>query len=120
MEIYDKTPVVLNTVDSQISKMISNGLDIDQIIISLDKKVSTFDKTLEEIPKEQSRYRLLYTHNRICQKRIKDFNFVKSLIDNFDVYSGFEVEKMFSLIKLKDKIGKEKFSVQFKIYSSTK
>lgn len=101
---YDKTEIVFKHIDTIIGSLIREGKNYDQILDSLDLKVEKFKKILKTCKKEETRYKFILTHNKVCEKRIFDFNYAKTLVSNYDEYETYSVDKMFKLIKLRDKI----------------
>jgi hypothetical protein len=112
IEKFNKTETVLRHIDNQIIRMISEGKSIDSIIIELQLKITKFETTIETCNKTEARYRYLYTHNKVCMKRILDLMYAKTLKSNYDEYSIYPNSKIFGLIKLRDKIVPEKFIVE--------
>ena len=99
----DKSRVCFSHIDTQISSYIKNGKDIDSIILELKNKISKFETMLENISDSEPRYKFLMTHNLVCKKRISDFEFIMG-IKQKNNFSKFNLEKLFSLIKFRDKL----------------
>lgn len=113
MEKFDKTSTILNHIDNQIIKYISEGKNLDMVISELRSKLEKFEITIRNITnKSEVRYKYLYTHNQACKKRILDIMYAKTLMFNYDEYSSYSYKKIFNLIKLRDKIGPDKFIVK--------
>jgi hypothetical protein len=99
----DKSRVCFSHIDTQIITYIRNGKDIDSIILELSNKISKFDTMLENISENEPRYKFLMTHNLVCQKRIKDFELILLLMKKNN-FSNMNLEKLFNLIKFRDKL----------------
>lgn len=106
----ERTNTVLRHIDSVISKLISDGVDIDLLIEKLEEKLSKFEKTIANCNESEVRYKYIFTHNEVCRKRISDLIYAKSLMYSYDEYSEYSYMKLFNLIKFKDKFG-DKFIV---------
>lgn len=111
MEIYDKNELVDKTIGSQIEKLIQGGKSLDEVIHHLNDKIKKFEKTLISLSTDEVRYRLLSTHNKICQKKIVDLERIKYMIENYEEYSNLSVPKLLCLIKLRDKLSNGDFKI---------
>jgi hypothetical protein len=111
LQKFNKTETVLRHIDAQIIKMISESKSLDTIIKELQEKIFKFEKTIDTCNKSEARYKYLYTHNKVCMKRIFDLMYAKKLMFNYSEYSKYSNTKIFNLIKLRDKIS-EKFVVE--------
>lgn len=113
MEKTNKTKTVSKHVDSQICKFISEGKNLEMIIQELILKLDKFETTMSAIAdKSGMRYIYLYTYNQVGKKRISDLMYAQTLMINYDEYSRYSFMKIFNLIKLRDKIGPNKFTVE--------
>jgi hypothetical protein len=112
MEKVNKTNTVFNHVDHQISKFISEGKNLEVIIRELILKIEKFETIISDISKSGMRYIYLYTYIQVGKKRISDLMYAQTLMINYDEYYGYSFMKIFNLIKLRDKIGPDKFLVE--------
>jgi hypothetical protein len=109
---FNKTETILTHIDTQISKWILEGKNTEAIIGELRAKIDKFSITMEKCSKIEARYKYLYTHNKVCEKRILDMMYAQTLMFNYYEYAVYPTKKLFSLIKFRDKIGPEKFIVE--------
>jgi len=109
---FNKTETVLTHIDTQITKWISEGKNTEAIIEELRAKIDKFSITIKNCSKIEARYKYLYTHNKVCEKRILDMLYAQTLMFNYYEYANYPTKKIFGLIKLRDKISPEKFIVE--------
>ena len=113
MEKFNKTQTILNHIDSQINKYLTDGKNLDMILSELRSKLEKFEITISNITnKSETRYKYLYTHNQVCKKRILDIMYAQTLMFNYSEYAGYSYRKIFNLIKFRDKIVPDKFVVE--------
>lgn len=111
---FDKVDTITKHIDGLIIKSITQeGKNISEIIEFLNDKRMKFEKVIENCEKTEIRYKYLFTHNRICEKRILDFYFIENLTYNYKEYNDYDLKKLFSLIQLRDKIRKEDLKISF-------
>lgn len=100
----DRTTTVIRYVDSSIAKFISEGHDINIVIEKLTWKISTFEKVLSSCKENEARYKYVFTHNKVCSKRINDLIYAKELMNSYEEYSKYSTSKIFRLIQFRDKL----------------
>lgn len=111
---FDKTELILRNVDTIV---LTNAYDsdksisIEDIIKVLEDKIIKNDQNMKSCKETDIRYKYLFTHTKCCEKRIQDLKYMNTLRDNYDEYSKYKLLKLFNLIKLKDKLQFNKFSV---------
>jgi hypothetical protein len=108
---FDKTENIMRYIDGQITKCLSEGKDIFEVVEFLRSKKMKFEVALQNCKPGEVRYKFLYTHNKVCEKRILDFYYIEALVFNYEVYQEYSLKKMFNLIQFRDKISADKFSV---------
>ena len=108
---FDRTETILRHIDNLIVKWISEGKNFDSILIELKSKLEKFENTISNCKEDETRYKYLYTHNKVCRKRITDILYAKTLMFNYEEFSKYSSSKMFGLIKLRDKLTNIKFNV---------
>jgi len=101
---FDKTQTIMRHIDTQINKNISEGKNISEIIEYLNDKRMKFEKVLENCKDSEVRYKFLFTHNKVCVKRILDFYYIETLAFNYEEYKNYPLKKLFSLVQLRDKL----------------
>ena len=109
---FNKTETILTHIDTQITKWISEGKNTDAIIEELRAKIDRLSITIAKCSKSESRYKYIYTHNKVCEKRIQDMLYIQTLMFNYFEYAVYPNNKLFSLIKFRDKIAPDKFIVE--------
>jgi hypothetical protein len=110
---FNKTEMILAHIDTQITKWISEGKNTDVIIEELRAKIDRLSITIANCSKTESRYKYIYTHNKVCEKRIEDMLYIQTLMIKYYEYAVYPNNKLFNLIKFRDKIAPEKFIVEF-------
>ena len=113
-QIFNKVDVVLKFVDTRISKMISDGKNFDYIISELELSHDRFKSDMDKIMENgvNTRYKYLFTHNEVIKKRITDIKFAKTLMYNYAEFGEYNLEKVFNLVKFREKISGEKIVVE--------
>lgn len=99
VKFEDKSKICFNHIDSQIQKFIDEEKDIEWIIKELQNKILKFENILSNLNKDEPRYQFIMEHNKVCYKRIEDFMDIQSLSS----FKSLEPNKLFSLIKFRDK-----------------
>ncbi len=99
VKFEDKSKICFNHIDSQIQKFINEEKDIEWIIKELQNKILKFESILSNLNEGEPRYGFIMEHNKVCYKRIEDFEHIQSLPS----FKNFETNKLFSLIKFRDK-----------------
>ena len=100
----DKTLIVTRYIDNLIQKDISDGRSFSDIVNTLQMKIEKFEKTLQFTNETETRFHYLTTHNKVCNKRINDLNFIQSKSSEIEFYKSLNQFKKFELIKLRDKL----------------
>lgn len=113
LQKFDKVDTITKHIDGIIFKNISEGKSISEIIELINDKRTKFEKVIQNCNKSETRYKYLYTHNRVCEKRILDFYYIENLAFNYKEYREYSLKKLFSLIQLRDKIRKVDLNIIF-------
>lgn len=111
-ETFNKTELLFNHIDRRIINLINSGKTIDEVIETLETTHKNFQSKVLSNSTLDSRFRYVYTHNIVISKRIEDFYFIKTLQWNYKRFSSTSLINMFNLIKLRDKLDKDKLVVE--------
>ena len=118
-KIFNKTDLLYRYVDNKIETLIKEGGQLNSIIEELESNYDHFTKKMSESdlndPIQKSRHNYLFTRVRILERRISDFYFLKNLVIQYDEYKTYKMDKLFTLLKLRDKINTYKYVVEIPI-----
>ena len=118
-KIFNKTDLLYKYVDNKIDTLIKQGYKLSLIISELEESYNHFNKSIKGLdlsdPIQKSRHNYLFTRVKIMEKRIEDFYFLETLSNNYAEYSSYKMDKLFRLLKLRDKINPSKYVVEIPI-----
>lgn len=109
---FDKVDTMSKHIDSKVLDYIRRGLDIDEIILELEKTCNKFEQIMRSNGGVvDTRFKYLFTHNKVVEVLIENLYFIKDLIDTYSEFSTYSVSKLYNLVKFRDKIKGEKIKV---------
>jgi hypothetical protein len=120
METFNKTELLFSHIDNKINGMISKGESVESIVKNLQSTHDRFQEKVLNSKVMDSRFKYVYTHNQVAAKRIVDFGFASKLAEKNPKFRGLGANRLFKLIKLRDRLMKDKFEVKIDLSDCSK
>ena len=98
---------IKENVDRKIERQMRKNLTLDEIIISVKSTVKSFERLLSSDVNSQTKKHLVSMFNTFSIKRISDIEWINNTIIGNKFFAGITDEKLFKLIKLRDKVSQD-------------